>query len=341
MTKKNIIIVVFIAVALGGIVWQIKRQQSGDSQNNNTNNQPVLKPSINGEMVAENLANRRPIAVMVENHPDSRPQSGLSEADIVYETLAEGGITRHMALFQTHEPKEIGPIRSTRNYFNFLANQWAAILAHSGGSSDALRELRSNAYPSVNDADEFFNTKYFHRSNDRFPPHNLYASYKDLAQFAKDKKYTEWKPGSYWTFAAIPTDQLKTAVTSITIPFSTASFTAKYTFDGPTNTYKRAIANIGVVDANNHAQISPKNVIVMFADSFAVQAATEGGIDFNLDSSGTVYLFTGGDIKTGTWKYQNGKISYFDKEGKPLVLQPGQTWIEIVPNQLKTGVIWQ
>jgi hypothetical protein len=341
MTKRNIIIVVLIVVAIGGVAWQIKSHKGADQGSKPNSNQTALKPAIDGEMVAENLANRRPIAVMIENHPDSRPQSGLSEADVVYETLAEGGITRHMALFQTQEPESIGPIRSTRPYFNFLASQWAAILVHAGGSSDALQQLRSNAYPSVSDADQFFNDKYFQRSNDRFPPHNLYSSYKDLAQLAKDKKFAEWRPGNYWSFAAIPTDQLKTAVTSITIPFSTASYTVKYAYDSSTNTYKRSIGNIGVIDANNRAQISPKNVIVQFADSFAVQAATEGGIDFSLDSSGTIAVFTGGDVKTGTWKYQNGKISYYNKDGSSIMIQPGQTWIEIVPNQLKSQVTWQ
>lgn len=339
MTKRWPIIVLLIIAAAGGIIWQIKSHKSAVPENNN-NNQPVLKPAIDGEIVAENLASRRPIAVMIENHPDSRPQSGLSEADVVYETLAEGGITRHMALFQTHEPESIGPIRSTRPYFNFLASQWAAVLVHAGGSSEALQELSTNAYPNVSDADQFFNDKYFQRSSDRFPPHNLYSSYQQLAQLVKDKKFAEWKAGSYWSFAPIPTDQLKTAVTHITIPFSTKSYLVNYDFDGSTNTYKRSIGDVAVIDANNRAQISPKNIIVQFADSFAVQAATEGGIDFNLDSSGTIDLFTGGDIVTGTWKYQNSKISYYDKSGNPLIIQPGQTWIEIVPNNIKSQVTW-
>lgn len=95
-----------------------------------------------------------------------------------------------------------------------------------------------------------------------------------------------------------------------------------------------------MIDPNNKLQISPKNVLVQFADSYAVEAATEGGIGFNLDTSGSFYLFTGGKMIAGAWSYKNGKLTYVDEQNQPLTIQPGITWIEIVPKNLKSQVTW-
>jgi hypothetical protein len=341
MNKKTLIIIVLIIIALGGIVWQIKSHSGDNDSSKQAEEGPKQLPSINGSLVDAAIAKRRPIAVMVENHIDSRPQSGLSEADVVYETLAEGGITRHMALYQAGEPKQIGPIRSVRNYFNFLANQWAAVIVHSGGSKDALQELRSNKYPAVADGDEYFNGKYFKRDNQKYAPHNLFSSTEMLRQMLTDKKWEDWNSGNYWNFAEVPADQIKAEATNISIPFVIKSYAVRYKFDPATNNYKRFVADQPVIDAGNKQPVSPKNILVQFADSFAVEAATEGGIDFNLDTSGPLTLFTAGKVIAGSWSYKNGKISYLDEQGQPLVLQPGPTWIEIVPKTLKSQVTWQ
>src|SRR5581483_1401572 len=118
---------------------------------------------------------KRPFAVVVENHPDARPQSGLSQADVVYEALAEGGITRFLAIFQSQDVKSIGPVRSARTYFNDWAQEWGAVYAHVGGNSDALALIKAGI-PGVSDADQFFNDPYFTRISSRRPPHNTYTS---------------------------------------------------------------------------------------------------------------------------------------------------------------------
>jgi hypothetical protein len=112
---------------------------------------PKLKPKkielyrapLSGRMVEKEKTTRKPIAVVVENHPDARPQSGLNDAALVFETFAEGGITRFLAVFQENDVANIGPVRSARPYFVEWATSLKALFAHVGGNIDALDLISS------------------------------------------------------------------------------------------------------------------------------------------------------------------------------------------------------
>lgn len=340
MRKPKIIIIVIVVIiaVLGVVIWQRKHNHQVDLE---TQEQEKKAPAINGVEVTEDIAKRRPIAVMIENHTEARPQSGLSDADIVYEALAEGGITRFMALFQTHEPTSIGPVRSARPYYLTLADEWGAVYAHSGGSPTALQELRVGLHKTITDADEFFNGSYYKRANDRNAPHNLYTSGNLMRKFIEDKKVSSWTAPSIFQFVPIATDQLQTTVTEITIPFSTASYLVKYKFDPATNTYKRQNGTVAAIDRNNQLVVSPKNVVVMFVEGSVIPGDMTLAMQFRLDRSGPAYLFTGGKLAAANWKGQDGKIVYTDNAGKPLVLQPGPTWIEIIPKDQQNNVSWK
>ena len=115
-------------------------------------NVPKETSVLNGAEVEKTDAERRPIAVMVENHPDSRPQSGLSDASLVYEAITEGGITRFMAVYGPNVPKKVGPVRSARTYYIDWLQEYSALYAHVGGNLDALKKIKSlNIY----DLDQF------------------------------------------------------------------------------------------------------------------------------------------------------------------------------------------
>ncbi len=335
-----IIVIAIIIVVLGVVIWQRKQndQREAEQQAQETEKKA---PAINGVEVTENIAKRRPFGVMVENHSEARPQSGLTDADIVYEVLAEGGITRFLALFQTHDPESIGPVRSARPYFLALADEWGVVYAHSGGSPTALKELRVNLHKSITDVDEFFNGTYFKRDTSRSAPHNLYTSASLMRKFIEDKKVSDWTAPNIFQFAAIPTSELAPTVTEITIPFSTASYLAKYTFDSTTNTYKRQSGGKPAIDKNNGLQISPKNIIVQFVEGSVIPGDMTLAMQFRLDRSGPAYLFTGGKLVPGNWKGQDGRIIYTDNAGKPLVLQPGPIWIEIIPKDQQNSVSWK
>ena len=135
--------------------------------------------SINSE-----LQNNIPFMVIIENSENARPQSGLASADILYETLAEGGITRFFALYQQEYPKIIGPVRSIRPYFIDIAKEYNVPFIHCGGSEEALNEISSDS--SLMSLNEIQQGSYFWRDNLRVAPHNLYTSSNNILEYIND-----------------------------------------------------------------------------------------------------------------------------------------------------------
>jgi hypothetical protein len=340
MKEKIILSVIIVIVIIGTLLFWRKRIATPPPSNTNQTQQAQV-PAINGVLVDESVAKTRPIAVVVENHNQARPQSGLTDADIIYETLAEGGITRFLAIFQTHQPKEIGPIRSARPYFNFLANSWRAVYAHVGGSTQALSELNSDVYRNLNDINQFFNGDYFYRSKDRVAPHNAYSTVELLRDLITKKKWQDWQPVSLGEYKAIPTDQLKTDVTKISAKFFDPLYAVDFAFDPTTNTYLRSNAGKPALDKNNNLQISPKNVMVQYVDDYVIPLETVNGVGLSLDKNGRAILFTGGTAVDGSWQYSNSKTTYTTKDNQPMQFQPGQTWIILMPKSLSNNVTWQ
>jgi len=152
---------------------------------------------LTGLPVDKSLAGRTALGVIIENHPDARPQSGYNEADLVYETLAEGGITRTLAIYQSKDSKEIGPVRSARTYFVDWLSEVGGIFAHVGGNADALDMITQLNFPDLN---QFAYGNYYRRSTDRYAPHNVYTSSEKLYSAAKSAEYNLAKPPASMTF---------------------------------------------------------------------------------------------------------------------------------------------
>lgn len=340
--KNKLIIIGAVIIAIVGTViyWQHQLKTSRQGDRGNQSEQAVQIPAINGVPVPKNIAETRPIAIVVENHVDARPQSGLTDADIVYETLAEGGITRFLAIFQTRNPKEIGPVRSARPYFNFIANQWGAIFGHVGGSPIALSELSADKYKNLEDINQFFNGDYFYRSKDRPAPHNVYTTLESLRTLIDKKDWRDWTPIKLGEFEAIPTDQLQPTNPNIAIKFFEASYAVDFKYDPTTNTYLRTIGGKPAIDKNNNLQISPKNVLVQFVDDYVVPLEKVNGVGLKLDGSGRAVLFTGGQAHNGTWQYNNSQTEYKTLDGNSQKFQPGPTWIVLMPKSLSANVTW-
>lgn len=334
--KKILVLLILITAVAGGVVWWLNQSKQDQAQ---FQPEEVKQPAINGVMVPESLAQTRPVAAVIENAPEARPQSGLSDAEIVYETVAEGGITRFLALFQARTPKEIGPVRSARPYFNTLANTWGAAMLHSGGSKQALSELNAGVHKNVYDVNEFFFGTYFSRDKTRTAPHNLYTTREKISELLDAKGELNWEPVSMWQFETVPIDQLVPEVTNITIPFSYPLFQVKYTFDPTTNSYLRSLNNQPHTDRNNDLQISPSNIIILLTD---ITPTGDELLTMNVRLTGTgpCYLFTAGKFKECRWEYSSGKHVYSDTDGNPLKLQPGQIWVEIFPRDKQSELTW-
>jgi len=307
---------------------------------------PVAAP-LTGEPVDPAVARRHPIAVMIDDLRPARPQSGLSQADIVWHAPAEGGIPRYMAIFQTELPKSIGPVRSSRYYYITWAAEWKAIYAHAGGSPQALEVLRAKGSGQyVYNADEFrWGGRYFKRITQRNAPHNVYTDGETLRKLgdrigADDGTY---KPA--WTFAKDAPLVWRPAGGSIRVAYPANVIT--YQYDRATNTYKRAVTGEAKqTDAGTKQQVAPKNVIVMIMSFGPLNDGHPGKkrLEADVVGSGKAWIATNGKTIVGTWKKTSvtGPTRFYDKDGKPVTLTVGQTFIQVMPRgsvvTVKAGV---
>lgn len=302
---------------------------------------PVVKPapapvkyysSLTGLEVADQAATTAPVtAVMIENSPDARPQSGLKAAGVVFEAIAEGGITRFAAIYQGAKPALIGPVRSVRPYYISWIAPFDASIAHVGGSYNALQEVRNGQY---RDIDQFFNSGTYWRSTDRSAPHNVYTSGDKLDALNAAKGYTSSTFTGFTRVDPALPDAKKPqgeAATNITVHISGYYYDPSYTYDPASKTYPRTLEGSPQVD-REAGQLAPSVVIVMkvptvigFEDGYREQMTVIG--------TGDAYIFQRGQVFAATWHKtaQTDQLKFTDGNGADIPLERGQTWITAIP----------
>lgn len=290
----------------------------------------VVKPTspLTGvELTNAALATRPVTGIMIENSPDARPQSGLTDAGIVYEAIAEGGITRFLAVFQDTAPNYIGPIRSARPYYLDFIAPYDAGYAHVGGSPEALSDIKSMG---IKDLDQFSNGAYYTRVTERYAPHNVYTGFDKLDKLNQSKGYTTSKFTAYKRKIDVP--QTPTAST-IDFAISSPLYSPRFVYDATTNTYKRSQNGEAHIDAKSKKQIAPNVVIALVVD----KSYDPDGYhtDYKTVGTGKMYVFQDGIVSEGTWSKSDRKsqFEFTDKNGFPMKLNAGQTWISLVANQ--------
>lgn len=289
---------------------------------------PVFYSPLTGLEVKDEATTKQAVtAIMIENSPSARPQSGLKASGIVYEAIAEGGITRFLTLHQEDKPQLIGPVRSVRMYYVDWLAPYNASVAHIGGSAAALKEVRNGKY---RDIDQFFNAGSYWRASDRYAPHNVYTSFKRLDALNKAKGYKTSKFTGFSRVDGKASD--KPTAKKVTINFSGPDYNTSYTYDAKNNRYKRYLAGVPHKDREK-GQITPSVVIAMhvsmhriFEDGYRESIKTTG--------SGKATIFQNGIAKNVTWHKakRTSPITFTDSKGDDVPLVRGQTWIAAVPN---------
>jgi hypothetical protein len=265
---------------------------------------------------------------VVENHPDARPQSGLNAADMVFETTAEGGITRFLAVYQSVEPKQIGPVRSARNYFVEWADSFGALFAHVGGSREAIA-LIGNI--DIADLNQYAFGNFYWRDNTRWAPHNVYTTLAKLRDAAKTKDFSLKADNlTAYTFKDDVEKEKRPAASKFTVNFN-FSYAPTYTYDPATNSYKRSLRGVKQLDANTKKQVEAKNVVVAFSALTNQILRGTGYTMIDTTDSGTAYFYIDGLKKTGKWSRSAGnQIKFTDAKGTPVEFNVGTTWIDFV-----------
>ncbi len=284
------------------------------------------KSTLTGNEVPTGTNASTPLtAVMLENSDEARPQSGLKEAGVVYEAITEGGITRFMALYQEAKPANIGPVRSVRSQFLEFLAPFDAPVAHVGGSEEALSIVRSGTFK---DLDQFFNPDAYHRTNTRYAPHNMYTSRENLLELQKSKG---WTTSNFTGFARKEPAKQTANASKIDLNISSYLFDVHYDYDATSNSYLRSEGGAPHNDQESGSQLSPNVVVAL------VMAHSYNGIYsvYQSQGTGTAFVFQDGVATKATWSKssRDQQISLKDAEGKPLGLNPGQTWLTLVNSE--------
>lgn len=330
---------------------------------------------LNGKMHSkperENWNSRRPLGVMVENSTAARPQSGLSLADVVYEAVAEGGITRFLAIYFCQDSEAIGPVRSARTYYLDWISEYgnSPLYSHVGGANtpgpaDALGQIERYGWGSYNDMNQFsvgfptFWRDYERLGKDVATEHTVYTSTKKSWDFAaKKRKLTNvelndvtgkevvWDEGFVkWSFKDDANLKERPAKASAEFNFSSTSssylsdYSVKWSYDHDSNAYLRNNGGKEHKDINTNQQVLAKNVVVLYMNmSIADDGYSEDGHGSHTlyanKGSGRAKFLVDGKVTDGTWakKTRVDRTRFFDGSGAEMKLNRGLTWIEILP----------
>ncbi len=328
---------------IGGAVWAgfALFGQPGSSDRNlnvnlnrNTNSSALVPRKLDGVWVDPDKANPNIYAVMIENLTSSRPPSGLDKASVVYEALAEGGITRFMALYPVGggEIGEIGPVRSARRYYIAWAEEYnKPLYVHVGGSPDALSYLRSSQ-SNVIDFNQFYHAPNFWRDRSRSAPHNLYSStgklYLGLKQVAPDVT-PDYIP---WPFKDdAPPAGRSTAYPEIKIEYSSFNYNVTYKYHPGLNRYFRLQGDSEHVTRGGD-KIWAQTVVVQYVQT-GLLAGDRQRLEMRTEGEGRALVFRDGQVIEGTWKKPSARerTQFLDQNGQPIEFNRGPIWISVLP----------
>lgn len=301
----------------------------------------------------------RPLGVMIENHESSRPQSGLSFADVIYEAVAEGGITRFLTVFYCQDTSHVGPVRSARTYFLDFISEYGEnpLYAHVGGANtpgpaDAISQITNYDWTGYNDLNQFsIGYPTFVRDYDRLghptdTEHTMYSSPNKLWTFAaKSRKLTDKdEDGNKWDAEFVPykfkddsSESSRPKSQSIHLEFwdGQPAYEVNWGYDPKSNNYSRSHGKDAHVDRNTNKVLTAKNIAVLIMQESRANDGYEGNLHllYKTKGSGKAFIFRDGKQTTGTWKKsgRTDRLRLFDNSGDEIEFNRGAIWFEVLP----------
>ena len=340
-TKIVVGLIILLIVALGAILG-FKVLQDKNQEPNIQQAEFELEPEIiEAEKKVEIFnGNKRPFAVMIDNHNGAWPQAGLDKAYIVYEIIVEGGETRLMALFKDVSVANIGPCRSSRHYFLDYALENDAIYVHYGWSPQAENDVSKLKVNNINGMSE--SSKDFWRTNKKSSPHDVIVSMESLLKIAEKKGYslTSTKP-SILKYSVEPVELTDGEVAeNITIPYSTLQ-KVTYEYDAENKVYKRSARGKVQNEMDSGKQLTTKNIIITSVKNSTLNDGENKGRQ-TLNNIGTFdgyYITNGKAIAIKCEKSsRNEQTVYKDLKGNIIDVNDGNTYIHIIPNDMKVTI---
>ena len=300
----------------------------------------------------------RPLGIMIENHEEAKPQSGLSFADVVYEAVAEGGITRFLTVFYCQDAGQIGPVRSARTYFLDWISEYGdyPLYTHVGGANsdgpaDALSQITDYGWTGYNDLNQFsIGFPTFWRDYDRLgrtvaTEHTMYSTTNKLWEFAKTRDLTNKdKKGNSWdekfvsySFQEDKSMSERPAAQNVHLEFweKYKQYFVDWNYDKASNLYKRNNAGVPHLDKNTNKQLTTKNIVILFMQESNANDGYENNLHLVYKNKGTgkaIILMNGKEIQ-GKWKKEGrtGRTLLYDASGSAIKFNRGTIWFEILP----------
>lgn len=298
---------------------------------------------------------QRPLFVMIENHPDARPQSGLGQADVVFEAVAEGGVTRFGAVYLCEAQARditLAPVRSARTYFIDWASSFnRPMYVHVGGANvpgptDALGQIGEYGWNMQNDINQFsVGYPTFVRNNNRLDKqvateHTMETSTERLWEVAKERDWTNINPMTEddwhdvyqpWTFESEPaaTGEINQVAYDFWSGYN--QYSVSWAYDAEQDKFMRSMGGEKHLDHNTGEQIAAANVIVL-------KTTEKGPINekkhmiYGTTGTGDALIYKHGDVIEANWSKaeRTDQIEFTDGRGNPVELARGLTWISVV-----------
>ena len=287
---------------------------------------------LTGEPAPHGAVPHRPaLAIKVENAPEARPQTGLNDADVVFEEPVEGGYTRFIAVYQCSEAAKVGPVRSGRTTDPDVLVQFGKpVLGYAGGKEAVRNGIAKAGIVDVNYMDD---ADAYTRDGSRVAPHNLYTTTKALWKVAGS---SEGAPAPIFAYADQPTNKAK-RISTAHLPFSSVS-DVYWAWSRKDGAWLRSHGSVPH-DLTDGGQVSATNVVIMQVDVHdgrLVDAAGNASPVVKLTGKGRAYVLRDGKLVAGTW--QRPKLSdvtkLVGKDGSEIALAAGRTWIELLPHDV-------
>jgi hypothetical protein len=296
-----------------------------------------VSESINGLLAKDDLIDRRVVAVKIDNHPRARPQIALNEADVVYETLVEGGITRFIALYQTADFEKVGPNRSGRVTDSDLIKGLDAVFQISGA-----QQWVKNVYIADGINVLYDNGVTTYRDKSRPAPHNLFTSTVKIRAIADDRGWSDENPGNMFLFGDAPGSEV--AATGVSMSFSSGP-NANWEWDGDQYLRSNGSSAHQTVDIDGDvSQVSVDVLVALKVREFIAHNPAGSGTSLpTADTVGTgdAIVFYNGEVVEGTWTREadTDMFTLTNEDGTAMVIPPGRLWISLIPNT--ESVTWE
>ena len=326
-------------------------QDSDADESAETASDDAIISYLTGKVTDPAIARRRPVAIMLNNLEAAQPMCGISRADVVYECVVEGSITRLMGIFENYDDLEkIGSVRSCRSYFVYCALEFDAIYAHYGQAAYAVELLDQDYVDNLSGLSEIGST-VFYRTSDRPAPHNAYASVEGIQAGIKKMGYDENYRSTYtgkFLFAEDGKENKNEDGTSATYVAPGYLINKPwFEYNADDKKYYRFQYEEPQIDEMTNEQISYDNIVLQYCEW--VKLDENDYLAFNCHSGGKMKFITEGKVVDGFWirtvedensgNHDEGVTKYYNNDGEEMVFNQGKTWICMIQDTMEDKVV--